>query len=80
MAEFEEVLRAMKMDSLIPLAPRVFDLFDNNRDGTVDMRELLCGLSNLKNSRGDDALQLCFQVTYIFFSFFFLPLLAYVLA
>ncbi|XP_019705924.1 calcium and calcium/calmodulin-dependent serine/threonine-protein kinase isoform X2 [Elaeis guineensis] len=62
LAEFEEVLRAMKMDSLIPLAPRVFDLFDNNRDGTVDMRELLCGLSNLKNSRGDDALQLCFQM------------------
>lgn len=52
----------MKMDSLIPLAPRVFDLFDNNRDGTVDMRELLCGLSSLKNSQGDEALQICFQV------------------
>ncbi|KAJ0961216.1 hypothetical protein J5N97_000810 [Dioscorea zingiberensis] len=60
--EFEEVLKAMKMDSLILLAPRVFDLFDNNRDGTVDMRELLCGLSSLKNSRGDDALQICFQM------------------
>lgn len=60
--EFEEVLKAMKMDSLIPLAPRVFDLFDNNRDGTVDMRELLCGLSSLKNSQGDEALQICFQV------------------
>jgi calcium-dependent protein kinase len=52
----------MKMDPLIPLAPRVFDLFDNNRDGTVDMREILCGLSSLRNSRGDDALRLCFQV------------------
>ncbi|XP_008792453.1 calcium and calcium/calmodulin-dependent serine/threonine-protein kinase-like [Phoenix dactylifera] len=62
LAEFEEVLKAMKMHSLIPLAPRVFDLFDNNRDGTVDMRELLCGLSSLKNSQGDDALQLCFQM------------------
>ncbi|KAJ0979082.1 hypothetical protein J5N97_014556 [Dioscorea zingiberensis] len=60
--EFEEVLKAMKMDSLILLAPRVFDLFDNNRDGTVDMRELLCGLSSLKNSQGDDALQICFQM------------------
>lgn len=77
MAEFEEVLKAMKMDSLIPLAPRVFDLFDNNRDGTVDMRELLCGLSSLKNSRGDDALQLCFQVTLIFIFFVFFT--AYVL-
>jgi Ca2+-binding EF-hand superfamily protein len=62
LTEFEQVLKAMKMDSLIPLAPRVFDLFDNNRDGTVDMREILCGLSSLRNSRGDDALRLCFQV------------------
>lgn len=52
----------MKMSSLIPLAPRIFDLFDNNRDGTVDMREILCGFSSLRNSRGDDALRLCFQV------------------
>ncbi|XP_022680811.1 calcium-dependent protein kinase 1 [Setaria italica] len=60
--EFEQVLKAMKMDALVPLAPRVFDLFDNNRDGTVDMREILCGLSSLRNSRGDDALRLCFQM------------------
>jgi len=65
LAEFEQVLKAMKLESLVPLAPRVFDLFDNNRDGTVDMREILCGLSSLRNSRGDDALRLCFQVTRI---------------
>lgn len=52
----------MNMSSLIPLAPRVFDLFDNNRDGTVDMREILCGFSSLRKSQGDDALRLCFQV------------------
>ena len=51
------------MPSLIPLASRIFDLFDNNRDGTVDMREILCGFSSLKNSKGDDALRLCFQVS-----------------
>ncbi|XP_042429941.1 calcium and calcium/calmodulin-dependent serine/threonine-protein kinase-like [Zingiber officinale] len=62
LSEFEEVLKAMNMNSLIPLASRVFDLFDNNRDGTVDMREILCGLSSLKNSRGDEALRLCFQM------------------
>ncbi|KAM5574182.1 calcium and calcium/calmodulin-dependent serine/threonine-protein kinase-like [Rosa sericea] len=62
LSEFEEVLKAMKMSSLVPLAPRIFDLFDNNRDGTVDMREILCGFSSLKNSRGDDALRLCFQM------------------
>ncbi|KAL5994898.1 hypothetical protein ACLOJK_024955 [Asimina triloba] len=59
--EFEQVLEAMNMCSLLPLAPRVFDLFDYNRDGTVDMREILCGFSSLRNSHGDDALQLCFQ-------------------
>ncbi|KAL3731846.1 hypothetical protein ACJRO7_028674 [Eucalyptus globulus] len=62
LSEFEEVLKAMKMSSLVPLAPRIFDLFDNNRDGTVDMREILCGFSSLRNSRGDDALRLCFEM------------------
>lgn len=62
LSEFEEVLKAMNMSSLIPLAPRIFDLFDNNRDGTVDMREILCGFSSLRNSQGDDALRLCFQM------------------
>ncbi|XP_058079570.1 calcium and calcium/calmodulin-dependent serine/threonine-protein kinase-like [Magnolia sinica] len=62
LSEFEQVLKAMNMSSLLPLAPRVFDLFDNNRDGTVDMREILCGFSSLRNSHGDDALQLCFQM------------------
>ncbi|OAY39051.1 calcium and calcium/calmodulin-dependent serine/threonine-protein kinase [Manihot esculenta] len=62
LSEFEEVLKAMKMSSLIPLAPRIFDLFDNNRDGTVDMREILCGFSSLRNSQGDAALRLCFQM------------------
>lgn len=62
LSEFEEVLKAMNMSSLVPLAPRIFDLFDNNRDGTVDMREILCGFSSLRKSQGDDALRLCFQV------------------
>ncbi|KAF5729365.1 calcium and calcium/calmodulin-dependent serine/threonine-protein kinase-like [Tripterygium wilfordii] len=62
LVEFAEVLRAMNMSSLIPLAPRIFDLFDNNRDGTVDLREVLCGFSSLRSSKGDDALRLCFQM------------------
>lgn len=66
--EFEEVLKAMEMLSLVPLAPRIFDLFDNNRDGTVDMREIIAGFSSLKYSQGDDALRLCFQVRGITFS------------
>ncbi|XP_022864109.1 calcium and calcium/calmodulin-dependent serine/threonine-protein kinase-like [Olea europaea var. sylvestris] len=62
LSEFEEVLKAMEMSSLVPLAPRIFDLFDNNRDGTVDMREIIGGFSSLKYSQGDDALRLCFQM------------------
>ncbi|CAN4108539.1 unnamed protein product [Withania somnifera] len=60
--EFEEVLKAMEMTSLVPLAGRIFDLFDNNRDGTVDRREIIGGFSSLKYSQGDDALRLCFQM------------------
>ncbi|TYI24038.1 hypothetical protein ES332_A06G205700v1 [Gossypium tomentosum] len=60
--EFEEVLKAMNMSSLLPLATRIFDLFDSNRDGTVDMREIVCGFSSLKNSKGDHALRLCFEM------------------
>ncbi|KAL1824981.1 hypothetical protein ACET3Z_011759 [Daucus carota] len=62
LSEFEQVLKAMKMSSLIPLAPRIYDLFDNNRDGTIVMREILCGFSSLRNSQGDEALRLCFQM------------------
>ncbi|OMP02015.1 hypothetical protein CCACVL1_02942 [Corchorus capsularis] len=60
--EFEQVLKAMNMSSLLPLATRIFDLFDSNRDGTVDMREIVCGFSTLRNSKGDDALRLCFEM------------------
>ncbi|KAI3996451.1 hypothetical protein MKX01_001289 [Papaver californicum] len=61
-SEFEEVLKAMGMSSLAPLATRIFDLFDHNRDGTVDMREIICGFQSLRSSQGDEALQLCFQM------------------
>ncbi|XP_024537988.1 calcium and calcium/calmodulin-dependent serine/threonine-protein kinase [Selaginella moellendorffii] len=62
LGEFEAVLEAMKMRSLLPLAPRIFDLFDHNRDGAVDMREIVCGFTSLKQSHGDEALKLCFQM------------------
>jgi Ca2+-binding EF-hand superfamily protein len=62
LAKFEQVLKAMKLEALSPLAPRVFDLFDNNRDDTVDVRDVLCGLSSLRNFHGDEALQLCSQM------------------
>lgn len=71
LSQFEQVLKAMEMSSLVPLAARIFDLFDNNRDGTVDMREIIGGFSSLKYSQGDDALRLCFQVKYKTTTLFF---------
>lgn len=69
----------MEMSSLVPLAPRIFDLFDNNRDGTVDMREIIGGFSSLKYSQGDDALRLCFQVALDFIILFKFCLILYLL-
>eukprot|EP00249_Psilotum_nudum_P017727 c26460_g1_i1 orf=415-1971(-) len=62
LTEFEEVLKAMHFGALVPLANRIFELFDNDRSGTVDMREIVCGFSSLRKSTGDEALQLCFQL------------------
>ncbi|KAJ4977681.1 hypothetical protein NE237_008461 [Protea cynaroides] len=60
--EFRKVITAMNMSTLLPLAPRIFDIFDSNHDGTVDMRDILCGFSAIRNSQGDDAFRLCFQM------------------
>ncbi|XP_042512994.1 calcium and calcium/calmodulin-dependent serine/threonine-protein kinase-like [Macadamia integrifolia] len=60
--EFEKVISAMDLSSILPLAPRIFDIFDSNHDGTVDMREILCGFSTLRKSQGDDSFRLCFQM------------------
>nr|ADV78062.1 calcium- and calmodulin-dependent protein kinase [Haplomitrium gibbsiae] len=62
LSEFQEVLKAMKMGALVPLAPRIFDIFDDNKDGCVDNREIVVGFSSLKKSHGDEALQLCFKL------------------
>ncbi|CAI7757532.1 unnamed protein product [Closterium sp. NIES-54] len=61
-AEFEDVLRAMGMGSLVPMARRVFEVFDSDKNGSVDMREIVCGLAAFRKSQGDDALRLCFKV------------------
>ncbi|CAI5468936.1 unnamed protein product [Closterium sp. Yama58-4] len=61
-AEFEDVLRAMGMGSLVPMARRVFEVFDSDKNGSVDMREIVCGLAAFRKSQGDDALRLCFKM------------------
>lgn len=62
LSEFQDVLRAMEFRALLPLAPRIFQLFDNDGSGTVDMREIVGGFSSLRKCRGDEALKMCFQM------------------
>eukprot|EP00850_Spirogloea_muscicola_P015936 SM000126S26312 [mRNA] locus=s126:128171:130851:- [translate_table: standard] len=59
---FEQVLQGMQMGSLTPIAHRIFDIFDANSDGTVDMREIVCGFASLKKSEGEEALKFCFKM------------------
>lgn len=61
--EFEQVLRALNMGSLVPIAARVFEIFDNDKNGSVDMREIMCGLASLRKTDGDEALRMCFRVS-----------------
>lgn len=60
--EFEKVLAAMKLESLVPLAPRIFKLFDFNHDGWVDLREVICGFTALLRSEREDIVRLCFKM------------------
>ncbi|XP_073386020.1 calcium and calcium/calmodulin-dependent serine/threonine-protein kinase isoform X2 [Physcomitrium patens] len=60
--EFEEVLRSINLHCFVPLAPRIFELFDYNHDGGIDLREVVCGFSLLRTSHLDDALQMCFKI------------------
>lgn len=64
LVEFQRVLHAIHLDGLVPLAPRIFELFDYNHDGWIDLREVVCGFSLLRTS-GKDALELCFKVHHL---------------
>lgn len=56
------MLTSMSMASLVPLAQRIFEHFDTDGNGEVDMREIVCGFTTLRKNNGDDALKLCFKV------------------
>eukprot|EP00271_Cylindrocystis_brebissonii_P007660 TRINITY_DN21239_c0_g1_i1.p1 TRINITY_DN21239_c0_g1~~TRINITY_DN21239_c0_g1_i1.p1 ORF type:complete len:509 (+),score=100.82 TRINITY_DN21239_c0_g1_i1:95-1621(+) len=62
LSEFEAVLRAMSMASLLPAAKRIYQHFDADGNGSVDMREIVVGFSSLRKASGDDALRLCFKM------------------
>eukprot|EP00898_Chlorokybus_atmophyticus_P002133 jgi/Chlat1/2920/Chrsp2S04671 len=63
-AQFEQVMRAIF--ALRPgdatVLPRVFKLFDQNGDGSLDFREFVCGLATLRKTEHDDALKFVFDV------------------
>lgn len=62
--EFREVLVAMQLESLVPLTANIYALFDGDKNGSVDMREIVLGFSSLRRAQGDveEALKWCFQV------------------
>lgn len=60
--EFQKVLCSMKLQGLVPLAPRIFKLFDYNHDGWVDLREVICGFTALLRSAHEEGIRLCFKM------------------
>lgn len=54
----------MKLQDLVPLAPRIFKLFDYNHDGWIDLREVICGFTALlREADKEDKVRLCFKVS-----------------
>mmetsp|Transcript_27361 Transcript_27361/g.52092 ORF Transcript_27361/g.52092 Transcript_27361/m.52092 type:complete len:502 (-) Transcript_27361:81-1586(-) len=65
--KFQQVLASLNIT--MPNMKRVFQLFDSNKDGTVDMRELICGLTSLREQpttasalNNEETLKFCFDV------------------
>ncbi|KAA0162810.1 hypothetical protein FNF31_03074 [Cafeteria roenbergensis] len=58
-SQFERVMESLGFGGL-PLG-RMWELFDTDESGSVDVREVVAGLATLR-SGGEDALQLCFDV------------------
>lgn len=57
--QFQAVMTTLGFDSL-PLA-HMWELFDTDGNGSVDVREVLCGLATLRTG-GEAALELCFSL------------------
>jgi len=60
--QFEDVLEAVNIEFEASISVRMFEIFDKNGDGMIDFRELVCGLSVLRQNEGEDALHFCFRV------------------
>jgi calcium-dependent protein kinase len=53
----------MKLQCLVPIAPRIFKLFDYNHDGWIDLREVICGFTALlRTAHEEDKMRFCFKV------------------
>lgn len=44
-----------------PLVHRLFELFDTNGDGAVDLREFIIGLGAMQSDSGEDRVKMCFK-------------------
>jgi len=59
--QFRDVVYDVGLDFPDGLLPQLFEVFDMNRDGRVDFRELVCGLSTLREDKDEAALRFCFD-------------------
>lgn len=62
--EFQHILCSMDLQGLMPLVSRIFELFDSNHDGWIDLREVMCGFSLLRTSHAGEVLRLCSRVRF----------------
>ena len=59
--EFEAAMSHLGFDDL-PMVNRIFEIFDTNKDGSIDYRELVCGIDLLLRGHGEETLRFCFSV------------------
>lgn len=60
-AEFLEVIGGMR-ESLKEYGSRLFDLYDEDKSGYLDFRELIAWLSVVVNGSFEEKLRLCFDI------------------
>jgi len=63
---FQKCLAGLEQYGFVPpndplFSAKLFDLFDTNRDGVVDLQEFVCGLSILCKGTAEEKLQLSFK-------------------
>jgi Ca2+-binding EF-hand superfamily protein len=59
--EFEIAMGHLGFDDL-PMINRIFEIFDNDNSGSIDYREMVCGIDLLLRGHGEETLKFCFSI------------------